>query len=142
MSLIDPADAAIGPDSVKIGVWQRRLVLFERIAGGFMMFKGLVQWAVMLGVGDGSGSRFLDLPLETQVTTVFFGVVDIVAGVGLWLGSTWGAALWLIAAALQIVAGAGFVELSVFLLLLTIIEIVMVAVYIVTRLLAHFEDVR
>jgi hypothetical protein len=142
MSLIDPADAAIGPDSVKIGVWQRRLVLFERIAGGFMMFKGLVQWAVMLGVGDGSGSRFLDLPLETQVTTVFFGVVDIVAGVGLWLGSTWGAALWLIAAALQIVAGAGFVELSVFLLLLTIIEIVMVAVYIVTRLLAHFEEVR
>jgi hypothetical protein len=142
MSSIDPADEAIGPENVKVGLWQRRLVLFQRVAGGFMMLKGLVQWAALLGVADGGGARFLDLPLEAQVAIVFFAVVDIICGVGLWLGSTWGGALWLIAAALQVVAGVSFVELSGFLVLLTILEIVLVAVYIAIRFMAHFEEVR
>ncbi len=139
MSLQDPADDAIGPENVRVGVWQQRLVLFQRIAGGFMMFKGLVQWGALLGVG---GARFLELPLDAQVATVFFAIVDILAGVGLWLGSTWGGALWLIAAALQIVAGIGFVQLSGSLVLLTLFEILLLAVYVVARFLAHHEEVR
>ncbi|HEY8268028.1 MAG TPA: DUF6163 family protein [Xanthobacteraceae bacterium] len=139
MSLQDPADDAIGPENVRVGVWQQRLVLFQRIAGGFMMFKGLVQWGALLGVG---GARFLELPLDAQVATVFFAIVDILAGVGLWLGSTWGGALWLIAAALQIVAGIGFVQLSGSLVLLTLFEILLLAVYVVVRFLAHHEEVR
>jgi hypothetical protein len=141
MSLIDPVESAIGPDSVKLGAWQRRLVLFQRLAGGFMTFKGLVQWAAMLGIAD-SGAPFLALPFEVQVATVFFAIVDIVCGVGHWLGANWGAALWLIAAALQIAAGIGFVALPGFIVLLTILQIVMVALYIVARLMAHFEEVR
>lgn len=139
MSLQDPADDAIGPENVRVGVWQQRLVLFQRIAGGFMMFKGLVQWGALLGVG---GARFLELPLDAQVATVFFAIVDILAGVGLWLGSTWGGALWLIAAALQIVAGIGFVQLSGSLVLLTLLEMLMLAIYVVARFLAHHEEVR
>jgi len=142
MSFVDPAEAAIGPENVKVGVWQRRLLLFQRIAGGFMMFKGLMQWAALLGVADGGGTRFLELPLDAQVAIVFFAIVDIISGVGLWLGSTWGGALWLIAAALQVVAGISFVQLSGFVVLLTILEIVLVAVYIATRFMAHFEEVR
>jgi uncharacterized membrane protein (DUF2068 family) len=142
MSFIDPGDAAIGPENVKVGVWQRRLVLFQRIAGGFMMLKGLVQWAAVLGVGAGGAARFLELALNAQAATVFFAIVDIVCGVGLWLGATWGGALWLIAAALQVAAGVSFVELSGFMVLLTILEILLVAVYIATRFMAHFEEVR
>jgi hypothetical protein len=93
MSLVDPEETAIGPESVKVGIWQHRLVQFQRIAGGLMMFKGLVQWATLLGIADGGGTRFLELPIEAQVTIVFFAVVDIICGVGLWLGSTWGGAL-------------------------------------------------
>lgn len=137
-----PEDDAIGPENVKVGIWQQRLVLYQRIAGGFMMLKGLVQWGALLGVGAGAGARFLDLPLDAQVVTVFFAIVDILAGVGLWLGSTWGGALWLIAAALQIVAGMGFVQLSGFLVLLTILEILMLAVYVLARFMAHHEEVR
>ncbi|HLA20174.1 MAG TPA: DUF6163 family protein [Pseudolabrys sp.] len=142
MSMSDPADDAIGPENVKVGIWQQRLVLYQRIAGGFMMFKGLMQWGALLGVGAGPGAQFLDLPLDTQVVTVFFAIVDILAGVGLWLGSTWGGALWLIAAALQIVAGIGFVQLSGSLVLLTIVEILMLAVYVLARFMAHQEEVR
>lgn len=139
MSLNHPEDDAIGPENVRVGIWQQRLVLFQRIAGGFMMFKGLVQWGALLGVG---GARFLELPLDAQVATVFFAIVDILAGVGLWLGSTWGGALWLIAAALQIVAGIGFVQLSGSLVLLTLLEILMLAVYVLARFMAHHEEVR
>jgi hypothetical protein len=142
MSLNDPADDAIGPENVKVGIWQQRLVLYQRFAGGFMMFKGLMQWGALLGVGAGAGAQFLDLPLETQVVTVFFAIVDILAGVGLWLGSTWGGVLWLIAAALQIVAGIGFVPLSGSLVLLTLLEILLLAVYVLARFMAHHEEVR
>jgi hypothetical protein len=142
MSMSDPADDAIGPENVKIGIWQQRLVLYQRIAGGFMMFKGLVQWGALLGVGAGAGARFLDFPLDAQVATVFFAIVDILAGVGLWLGSTWGGVLWLIAAALQIVAGIGFVQLSGSLVLLTMLEILMLAIYVLARFMAHQEEVR
>jgi fatty acid desaturase len=139
LSLNHPEDDAIGPENVRVGIWQQRLVLFQRIAGGFMMFKGLVQWGALLGVG---GARFLELPLDAQVATVFFAIVDILAGVGLWLGSTWGGALWLIAAALQIVAGIGFVQLSGSLVLLTLFEILLLALYVLARFMAHHEEVR
>lgn len=142
MSVNHPEDDAIGPENVRVGIWQQRLVLYQRIAGGFMMFKGLVQWGALLGVGAGAGARFLDFPLDAQVVTVFFAIVDILAGVGLWLGSTWGGALWLIAAALQIVAGIGFVQLSGSLVLLTLFEMLLLAIYVVARFMAHHEEVR
>jgi hypothetical protein len=43
---------------------------------------------------------------------------------------------------LQVAAGMSFTELSGFLILLTILQIVMIAVYIATRFMAHFEEVR
>jgi uncharacterized membrane protein (DUF2068 family) len=66
-------------------------------------------------------------------------VIDLVAGVALWLGSTWGAMLWLLAAAVQIIADVVVLELSGFVVLLTIIEVLLVAVYVIIRFMVHVE---
>lgn len=141
---IDPADPtapldAIGPHSVEIGPWRQRLILYQRIAGAFMIFKGLTHWSSLIGIGDGPASQFLSMPLDAQAATVFFAVIDVVAGVALWLGSTWGAMLWLLAAALQIVADVVVLELSGFNVLLTIIEVLLVAGYVLIRFMVHME---
>ncbi len=143
MSMLDPTDpidAAIGPHSVEIGLWQRRLVQFQRVAGGFMVFKGITHWASLFGFGDGSVSHFQQLPADAQAATVFFAIIDLVAGVAVWLGSAWGAMMWLIAAAAQIMANVLVLELSGLNVLLTIIEVLMVAGYVLVRYMAHVES--
>jgi uncharacterized protein DUF6163 len=131
----DPLDAAIGPDSVELKPWQARLILFQRIAGGFMIAKGLIHWAVLF-----TGAAFYALPIEARAATVFFAVLDLVAGVSLWLGSTWGASVWLFAVASQAVAGLLFVRLTGLMIVLTIFEIVLVALYVVVRFMAYREQ--
>jgi hypothetical protein len=144
MSSVEPTDVAapmdaIGPHTVEIGPWRKRLVLFQRVAGGFMIFKGLTYWSGLLGLADGPGSAFVKEPLDTQAATVFFAVIDLVAGVALWLGSTWGAMMWLVAAGLQLLADIVVLEPSGFLVLLTMVEIFMVAGYVILRFLVHLE---
>jgi hypothetical protein len=144
---LDPTDPAapidaIGPHTVEVGPWRRRLVRFQRLAGGFMIFKGLTHWGNLIGFGDGTGSAFVREPLDTQAATVFFAVIDLVAGVALWLGSTWGAMLWLLTAAAQIVADVVVLELSGFVILLTIIEVLLVAGYVMLRFMVHVESSR
>jgi fatty acid desaturase len=144
MTSVDPVDAAetidaIGPNTVEVGPWRQRLTRFQRIAGGFMIFKGLTHWAALIGLGDGAGLRFQQQPLDAQAATVFFAVIDLVAGVALWLGSTWGAMLWLLAAGLQFFADVVVLELSGFLILLTIVEVLLVAGYVIIRFMVHVE---
>jgi hypothetical protein len=131
----DPLDAAIGPDSIEIKPWQMRLVLFQRVAGGFMIAKGLIHWAVLF-----TGPAFYALSMEARSATVFFAVIDLVAGVSLWLASTWGASVWLFAVASQVVAGLLFVRLTGLMIMLTILEIVLVAFYVVVRFMAYREQ--
>lgn len=144
MTMVDPSNAAepmdaIGPHTVEIGPWRRRLVLFQRAAGGFMIFKGLTYWSSLVGIGDGPGSGFVFEKLDAQAATVFFAVIDLVAGVALWLGSTWGAMMWLVAASLQLFAGVVVLEPSGFLVLLTLVETLLVASYVMLRFMVHME---
>lgn len=144
MTLIDPSDAAapmdaIGPHTVEVGPWRLRLILFQRVAGGFMIFKGLTYWSSLVGIGDGPGSGFVFESLDAQAATVFFAVIDLVAGVALWLGSTWGAMMWLVAASLQLFADIVVLQPSGFLVLLTIVETLLVASYVVLRFMVHME---
>lgn len=135
----DPMDEAIGRDSVKIKPWRQRLIYFHRVAGGFMMVKGLIGFAIIVGM---IGVPFQALPMEGKISTVFFAVIDIVSGVALWLGSAWGATLWLIVVAAQISADIVFAEISGLMVLLTLFEVVLVAVYVFVRFKVYEEDQR
>lgn len=130
-------EAPIGPDSVELGPWQYRLVLFQRIAGGFMILKGLIHWGVLF-----SGATFDALPIEARAATVFFAVIDLIAGVALWLGSPWGAAVWLMAVLSQIVAAFIFLAPSSMTLTLTGAEMALVLFFVVLRIKAHGEEQR
>ena len=75
--------------------WSHRLVLFLRVMAGLSLGKGLYHWAVICGIGAPFPSGFDSYSTPFQVATVFFAVIDPVAGVGLWLAAPWGAVVWL-----------------------------------------------
>ena len=75
--------------------WSGWLAVFLRVMAGLSLCKGLYHWAIICGVNAPLPSGFDAYPVPYQVATVFFAVIDLVAGVGLWLAAPWGAVVWL-----------------------------------------------
>jgi hypothetical protein len=75
--------------------WAYWLVVFLRVMAAVSLAKGLYHWAVVCGINAPSSSGFDSYSTPYQVATVFFAVIDLVAGVGLWLAAPWGAVVWL-----------------------------------------------
>ena len=76
-------------------VWTRRLVLFLRIMAVLSILKGLYHWAQVTGFVGGEEEAFENQPMAWQAATVYFAVIELVAAVGLWLATPWGAVVWL-----------------------------------------------
>jgi hypothetical protein len=79
--------------------WGLLLSRFMRIVALFWLLQGLTHWRVILG---GDQSIFDAMPRNAAFAIVFFAVLDLVAGVGLWLATPWGGVLWLLIASAQI----------------------------------------
>jgi Family of unknown function (DUF6163) len=82
----------IEPDD---NVWTRRLVLFLRVMAVVSILKGLYHWAQVTGFVGGEEEAFENQPTAWQAATVYFAVIELVAAVGLWLATPWGAVVWL-----------------------------------------------
>ena len=76
-------------------VWTRRLVLFLRVMAVLSIVKGLYHWAQVTGFIGGEEDAFEVQPTAWQAATVYFAVIELVAAVGLWLATPWGAVVWL-----------------------------------------------
>jgi Family of unknown function (DUF6163) len=76
-------------------VWTRRLVLFLRVMAVLSIAKGLYHWAQVTGFVGGGDEAFENQPMAWQAATVYFAVIELVAAVGLWLATPWGAVVWL-----------------------------------------------
>src|SRR5215469_10598205 len=76
-------------------VWTRRLVLFLRIMAVVSIMQGLYHWAQVTGFIGGEEDAFENQPMAWQAATVYFAVIELVAAVGLWLATPWGAVVWL-----------------------------------------------
>jgi hypothetical protein len=80
----DAMSAALSSERVdgNENVWTRRL-------------KGLYHWAQVTGFVGGEEEAFENQPMAWQAATVYFAVIELVAAVGLWLATPWGAVVWL-----------------------------------------------
>ncbi|MGY6245990.1 DUF6163 family protein [Bosea thiooxidans] len=77
--------------------WRLVLVWFLRLLSVAWLAKGLMAWMVIFGVSADAQPPFESRLLSFQAIIVYFAVIDLVAAVGLWLTSTWGGVLWLLA---------------------------------------------
>jgi len=75
--------------------WGAWLALFLRAMAVLSLAKGLYHWAIICGINAPFPSGFDSYSTPYQITTIFFAVIDLVAGVGLWLTAPWGAVVWL-----------------------------------------------
>lgn len=75
--------------------WTRYLIRYLRVMAGIVLIKGLAHWADIVGLWAPAGQGFEDQAIAWQTATVFFAVIDLVAAVGLWLATPWGAVVWL-----------------------------------------------
>jgi hypothetical protein len=76
-------------------LWTRRLVLFLRIMAVLSLAMGLYHWAQITGFVGGEDDAFENQTIAWQAATIYFAVIELVAAVGLWLATPWGAVVWL-----------------------------------------------
>jgi hypothetical protein len=85
-----PQDAETGGTA-----WTKRLVLFLRAMAVIAMMLGLYNWAQITGFIGNEDTAFEVQTAQWRSATVYFAVIELVAAVGLWLATPWGAVVWL-----------------------------------------------
>jgi hypothetical protein len=86
--------------------WTLILTWFMRLLALLWIVKGLSAWAAILGVWTPTG--FEGRGTGYQATIIYFAVIDLVAAVGLWMASTWGGVLWLLAVMSHVILAVFF----------------------------------
>ena len=100
----DRIEERVDPRSLR---WTLVLTWFMRLLAVLWIVKGLGAWAAILGIWPSTGP-FEDLSTGYQATIIYFAVIDLVAAVGLWMASTWGGVLWLLAVMSHVILAVFF----------------------------------
>lgn len=114
--------------------WSRLLVTFLRVMAAVSMVKGLYHWGRVCGIGVGVNDLFEVHSVAWQAATVFFAVIDLVAAVGLWLAAAWGAVIWLMSIASMLAVEIFFPQVFGGGLVTGLLEIALLALYLVLAL--------
>jgi Family of unknown function (DUF6163) len=120
-------------------VWTRRLVIFLRVMAMLSIMKGLYHWAQVTGFIGGEDDAFENQAMAWQAATVYFAVIELVAAVGLWLATPWGAVVWLTTVVSMAVIELMFPGIYGGSLVVVGIEAVMLAAYLVLAWMAARE---
>jgi len=105
------------------------LDIYGRVMAGVLMILGLHQWAIILGVVQGSAGTFEAMPTPWKLATMHLAVVDLVASVGLWQRVAWGNVVWVYAAVAEVAMHTVFIGTFGSDLPIVAFHIVTVAVY-------------
>ncbi len=87
--------------------WNFVLTWFMRLVAILWIMKGLSAWAVILGIWTPIG-QFEARSTGYQATIIYFALIDLIAAVGLWMASTWGGIMWLLAIMSHLILAAFF----------------------------------
>lgn len=120
-------------------IWTARLVLFLRIMAVFSMAKGLYHWAQITGFTGGEEGAFENQTMQWQSATVYFAVIELVAAVGLWLATPWGAVVWLTTVVSQAVIELMFPAVYGGNLLVMLLALLLLAAYLALAWMAARE---
>jgi len=134
---------AVGAMSSRSGedqqIWTGRLVLFLRVMAALALIKGLFHWSRVCGIGTPVEFSFAAQTLPYQTATVFFAVIELVAAVGLWLATPWGAVVWLTAIVSMAVVEMMFPMIYGGNLFVVGIELILLVAYFVMAYLSAHE---
>ncbi len=87
--------------------WTFVMTWFMRALSVLWIMKGLSAWAIILGIWTPIG-HFESRSTGYQSTIVYFALIDLIAAVGLWMASTWGGIMWLLAVLSHLILAAFF----------------------------------
>jgi hypothetical protein len=134
-----PPPPADGPEEGATGGrWSQNLFLYTRVLAGLELLKGLFHWSQLLGVGYGVDG-FSSESNAWQGATIYFAIVDLVAAVGLWMAPSWGAVMWLFAAASQLGVFLVMPEVLERLWFVLVYELCALGVYAYLAIRANYE---
>ncbi len=102
-----PSDGLEGAPGGRQRRWTFVMTWFMRVLSVRWMMKGLSAWAIILGIWTPIG-HFESRSTGYQSTIVYFALIDLIAAVGLWMASTWGGILWLLAVLSHLILAAFF----------------------------------
>jgi Family of unknown function (DUF6163) len=135
---IGPVQA--GEEEERQDRWAYRLVMFLRVMAAISLLKGLYHWSVVCGFYSPSNVSFEDAVTPFQSATVFFGVIDLVAAVGLWLAAPWGAVVWLTSAISMVAVEVLFPQIYGGRVWVVAIDITLTFIYLWLALMAAREQ--
>jgi hypothetical protein len=118
--------------------WNMILVWFMRAVSVIWLVKGLLAWALILGIGyevafEGRSTGF-------QAAMIYFAVMDLVAAIGLWLTTTWGGVLWMLAVMSHLILAVFFPRFVSNGALLIAMFILLIMAYLTASWLAAIEE--
>jgi hypothetical protein len=119
--------------------WNLILVSFMRVVSVIWLVKGLLAWAVILGIGYEAPS-FEGRSTGFQAAMIYFAVMDLVAAIGLWLTSTWGGVLWLLAVMSHLILAVFFPRFVANSTLLIAMFILLMMAYLTVSWLAAMDE--
>jgi hypothetical protein len=119
--------------------WAFILTWFMRVLAIIWIMKGLSSWAVILGIWTPIG-QFEARSTGYQATIIYFALIDLVAAVGLWMASTWGGIMWLLAVMSHLILAAFFPAIVASGFLTIVFFLALIAVYVAVSWLAAREE--
>lgn len=117
--------------------WRLILSVFLRLVAIGHLLWSLWEWAALIGLVPSIGGAESKAHLPRQGAAWFFAGVDPIAAVGLWLGSTWGTATWLVATFARILIHTAYAGIFDWNAPWTMLQGASVAVYLVLFFLSE-----